>query len=93
MVILHKVSLVDIKLPKVAQYTNVHDVAGAFSLQVYDPYFFPDQVKYFISMKYTHGLSALGGINMEDGRTVILFYKEPSASFSRNEAIEVVEES
>jgi hypothetical protein len=60
---------------------------------VYDPYFFPDQVKYFISMKYMHSLCALGSIQMDDGRIVILFYKEPDASYSRNELIEVIEES
>ena len=38
---------------------------------------YDDQVKYFISMKYVHGLSCLGGVKMPDGRKVLLFYKEP----------------
>jgi len=46
-------------------------------LQEYDPEVYEDQVKYFISMKYVHGLSCLGGGNMPDGRKVLLFYKEP----------------
>jgi len=44
-------------------------------------------------MRYTHNLCALGSIQMEDGRIVILFYREPDASTSRNDLIEVVEES
>ena len=54
---------------------------------------YEDQVKYFISMKYVHGLSPVGGINMEDGRTLILFYKEPGPTKDLYEAIDVVEES
>ena len=44
-------------------------------------------------MRYVHGLTPLGGITMEDGRTVILFYKEPSPTLSIVESIESVEES
>ena len=43
-------------------------------------------------------MNPLGGINMEDGRTVILFYKEPPISDESQQKeltdpIEVVEES
>ena len=44
-------------------------------------------------MKYVHGLSPLGGINMEDGRTLILFYKEPGDTQDLHDAVEIVEES
>ena len=77
MIIFQKTSLIDIKLPKVLQYESSDKIASAFSLQIFDPSVYEDQVKYFISMKYVHGLTPIGGINMDDGRTVILFYKEP----------------
>ena len=54
---------------------------------------YQDQVKYFISMKYVHGLCPIGGINMEDGRTLILFYKEPKLTKNLHDPIETVEES
>jgi hypothetical protein len=54
MVVLHKVGQIDSKLPDVSEYSDLSQLAGAFSLQVYDPYFFPDQVKYFVSMKKVH---------------------------------------
>ena len=77
MVVLHKISMIDRKLPRVNLYQNITQLAGAFTLQEYDPEVYEDQVKYFISMKYVHGLSCLGGVNMPDGRKVLLFYKEP----------------
>ena len=46
-------------------------------MQVYDPEVYDDQVKYFISMKYVHAMNPIGGINMPDGRILLLFYKEP----------------
>lgn len=93
MVVLHKVSQIDNKLPNVRKYKSPEELASAFSIQVYDPYFFPDQVKYFISMRYIHNRVPLGSIHMDDGRTVILFYMDPSTKLNTNEAIEVVEES
>ena len=93
MIVMHKVSLVDVKLPGIAKYKSLGKIAGAYSLQIFDPEQFKDQVKYFISMKYVHGLCPVGGINMEDGRTLILFYKEPGPTKDLYEAIEVVEES
>lgn len=46
-----------------------------------------------MSMRYVHNMVPLGSINMEDGRTVILFYRDPGEAFNRNEQIETVEES
>ena len=44
-------------------------------------------------MRYVHGLYPIGGISMEDGRTLVLFYKEPGPTKDLQEAIERVEES
>jgi len=66
MVVLHKTSLVDLKLPNVWHYKTVPKLAGAFTLQVFDPQVYEDQVKYFISMRYVHSLSCLGGLTMPD---------------------------
>ena len=49
-------------------------------------------------MKYCHGLSTIGGISMEDGRTVLLFYKEftgPNHSYEEamKDPVKVIEES
>ena len=44
-------------------------------------------------MRYVHNLVPLGSINMEDGRTVVLFYRDPGEAPSRNEPVESVEES
>ena len=75
MVVLHKASMVDVKLPRIGMYQTISKVAGAFQLQVFDPEMYTDQVKYFISMKYVHSLTPIGGVNLEDGRIVIAFQK------------------
>lgn len=42
MVVLHKASQIDSKLPNVCNYSTPKELASAFSIQVYDPYFCPD---------------------------------------------------
>lgn len=93
MIIMHRVNLIDIKLPGISKFKKLSKLAGAYSLQIFDPEVYQDQVKYFISMRYVHGLYPIGGISMDDGRTLVLFYKEPGPTRDLQESIERVEES
>ena len=84
------------KLPGLGRHGTAERLAAAFTVQELDLGLYPDSVRFFISMKYVHGLSAVGGVHSAEGPLKILFYREPdfTPSASRlKEPVELVEES